>query len=165
MRTSWMITVAIISISLAILVIGYVSVSIVMHGRIITPFAIVKKDDIVKKTVKLSELRDREYIICRWARVTGYNYELVMDERGIRSNSFCRVSGIELEGKLAYEFLISDNYFVFYIVDKKEYVDSELEQHVTEYIASGWDVLYPVRRQALFVFAPQYVLVSDLSDR
>ena len=144
-----------------VLPVVYAVVSIVLFDRINVPFMPFRDDEVARIAVNKREVTGRQHIICTWERTTGFNYMLVQDENGVRTNSFCRVTGVELERELSYQFLISGNHFVFYVVEKKQYYDYDLGDVVTEYIVDDWDVLYPVRRQSLFNTAPRYILYSD----
>ena len=115
------------SILLITLFVSYITINLIMHQRVILPISLIGSDNNAKKAVRTRDLRDMEYIICRWTRVSGYNYRLIRDENGERTNSFCRVTGVELEEELSYELLISDNSFVFYVVEKNNTMTQYLE--------------------------------------
>jgi len=142
----------------------YASVHLIAYGRIFIPITRVNNDDIVKSAVRSRDLKGKDYIICRWARVSTANYMLLYDENGNRSDVYILVTGVELEEELSYEFLISHNKIIFYIDERTEYYNFEWGEHVIEYKVTGWDVLYPVKRDSdkLFNFIPRYILRSDM---
>jgi len=130
-----------------------------MYQRIVIPFTEIK-DVIAKTAVKRRELRGKEYIICKWEATTGYNFQLIQDENGRRSNKLCLVTGPNPENELIYDFLIANNTYVLFIIEKKPYhFDGAI---CVEYIVDGWDVLYPVKRDTLFNITPKYVLMDEL---
>jgi len=144
-------------------VVVYSSVNLITFGRIIFPFPRVTDDEIIKIAVNRGDIQDRVFIICQWTRTTEFNFVLIQDEDGNRVNSHCIVTGIDLEKELSYDFLISGNYFVFYVVEKTQHFDPRFsEDGFAEYVVDGWDVLSPVRRNALFNRTPRYVLIEDL---
>jgi len=142
--------------------VAYLAISFIVYQRIVIPFANIN-DDIAKTAVKRRELGGKEYIICKWEATTGYNYQLIRDENGRRSRKYCLVNGPNPEIEATYDFLIADNKYVLYVVEKKDYI-FEGENSV-EYIVDGWDVLYPVKRDTLINIAPKYVLMGDLSEQ
>lgn len=147
----------------AILIIGYITVNLIVYNRIIIPIDRIENAAIIKNALHYNDLKDKKYIICKYERVTGYNYELI-NENGKRVHKYCRLKGVELGSELSYDFLISGNNFIFYVVEKKQYYDEELGEEVTEYIVDGWDILYPVNRDSLFNFTPKYVIKNDLKN-
>ena len=72
------------------------------------------------------------------------------------------VVGVELENVLSYDFLISDNYFIFYVTEVRQYFCKDSEKEIKEYIVNGWDVLYPIRRNSLINLTKRHILKSDL---
>jgi len=165
MNFQWAKLILLITILLVTIIIGYASISLIIHERIIIPISRISNDEIVKKAVRRGCVRNLDYIVCRWSRVSGANFKLLYDENGNRSDTYILVTGIKLEEKLSYEFLISKNRFVFYVDERIEYFDTEWGEYVIEYKVNSWDVLYPVKRDSdsLFGFKPKYILKSDMS--
>ena len=148
-------------IVVVILLSGYIVINLILYRGIVVPFCKTNDEEIVKEAVTTRDLRGKDYIICKWARVTGYNYTLVKDENGKRAKKYIIVSGVDVESKLSYEFLTAGNSFVFYVVEKKEYYSEELGEHCIEYIVDSWDVLYPVKHESVVTTIPKYILISD----
>ena len=156
--------VAKISVLVILLVFIYIVVNLIMYGQIIIPLMNVNNDKIFKKAVTLKEIKDRDYIICKWTRVTGFNYKLLEDENGEKTNDYCFVTGLNPEDELKYEVLTSYNTYILNVVEKKQYYSVIIDDILTEYVVDGWDILYPVRRETLFNTAPKYILESDYLD-
>lgn len=118
----------------------------------------------VKRAVRKSEL-DGDYILCTWARVTGFEWYVESGYEGSR-NEYCNIVGPSplTELDLKYDFLIEGNVYVFYVEERREYYSDVLGETVPEYLVSGWDILWPVRHGPLFerLKSPGYILQSDL---
>ena len=152
-----------------LLFIGYFPISLILYGNVVIPFAKTEDELIERRALRRTDLKDKEYIICKYVATTGYNFELIQDENGKRTPWFivkrlCRVTGSGFVGAVTYDFLISGNSIIFYVVEKKQYYDPDMMENVIEYVVDGWDVLYPVKRDTMFNAAPKYVLKSDLND-
>jgi len=133
----------------------------IMYQRIVIPFAEIN-DEIAMTAVRRRELRGKNYIVCKWEAITGYNYQLIRDENGRRTNKLCLITGSSPESEIIYDLLISNNTYVLYVVEKKPYhFDGEIG---VEYVVDGWDVLYPVKRDSLFNISPKYVFKGELSQ-
>lgn len=145
-----------------VLIIGYFSINLIIYNRIIIPFVRIEEDAISKEALRYNDLNDKKYIICKFARVTGYNFEIIKDENGKKTSKYCLVKGVNLESELSYEFLISGNNFIFYVTEKNQYWDADLADEITEYTVDGWDILYPVKRDELFNITPKYIIKNDL---
>jgi len=92
MSLQWIKYVKYISISLLIIIIGYVIITLLVYRSIVIPFTWVEKDNLFKKAIRISDLRDKDYIVCKWARVSGSNFKIVFDENGKRSDLYCLVT-------------------------------------------------------------------------
>lgn len=124
---------------------------------------------IVRHAVKMSSLPENgDYIICTWTQTTGYNW-VISSSKGLgEEHAFCLISGpTPLDLNLKYDFLISNNKYVFYVSNTREYYSSERQEDVIEYTVSGWDVLYPVRRESMITLLknPKYILENDLNGQ
>jgi len=147
-----------VAVIVVILVI-YLAINLAMYHRIVVPF-VDTSDEIAKTAVKRNELIGKNYIICEWVRTTGYNYRLIQDEKGRRTNELCMVEGQNPENEVNYDFLIAHNKYVLYVVEKKPYsFDGEIS---VKYVVEGWDVLYPVKRDSLFIISPKNIFEGDL---
>jgi hypothetical protein len=151
-----------ICISFIFISIGYITINLILYKRVITPFVRIDRNEIVKNAVRQSELKERDYIICRYVRTTGFNFMLLQDEYGKKRHEYIRVVDSTPEGILSYDFLTIGNSFIFYVDEKNQYFDSFLHENVIEYTTAGWDVLYPIKRHHLFNTSPSYVLSGDL---
>ena len=118
---------------------------------------------VLKKALKKSDLVGKEHIICELER--GVDYFLVRDENGEETYTYCIVTGVDLQGELSSQFLNAGNSFIFYVIDKTQFYDSERSQDTTEYIVDGWDVLYPVKHGESGETLKEYICESDLIDR
>jgi hypothetical protein len=80
-------------------------------------------------------------------RVTGYSWQIVMDETGNVKPIYCIITDVdpERELRLRYEFMTANNRFIFYPIERKEYYSEELRESIVEYVVSDWDILYPVK--------------------
>ena len=120
------------------------AVSIVRYGVVNIPFG-VSESEIVKTAVNEGDLSGKKYIICEREATTGFSWRLIRDENGQPSRKCCIITGEDPYEELNVNgnFWFADNRFVFYVVDQKWHEDESIGDH-TEYIVSGWDILYPV---------------------
>jgi len=122
----------------------------------------------IKAAVVESELYGQDYILCKRARVTGFDWILIKNEDGKKTHEYCNIIGPTpfRELKLEHEFVMANNTFVFYIEEKREYYSEELSVVVLEYVVTGWDVLYPVKHSDFFLFdlfgSKKYITENDL---
>ena len=145
-----------------ILLISYVLWNVIFYKGIVVPFGTVNDDEIVKKTLKGYEIKDK-CIIGDWVAVTGYDYILIRNEKGEFSRKYVRLTGNT--PNVTYEF-ITINTFILYVEEKKEYYDTEINENVVEYVVSDWDVLYPAKHDDTPVTSiPNYVLKRDINDK
>ena len=111
-------------------------------------------NDALKKAVKIDEITSENYILCKRERVTGFDWCTVLDENGNDQEVFCNITGIDPydEFNFKYEFSMEYNTFIFYI-DGVDLVYNEAADKETKvYNVVGWDILYPVKHEALFGF-------------
>jgi hypothetical protein len=106
---------------------------------------------ILKTAVKKSDLRGKSYILCQHEMVTGFDWIVIKNEFGKRTNEYCNIIGADPFGELnlRYEFVMADNVFVFYITEKRKYYCEKMNMNMLEYVVTGWDILYPVKRGEL----------------
>jgi hypothetical protein len=122
----------------------------------------------LKTAVKESELVGKSYILCQRVRVTGFDWILIKNEKGERTEEYLNIIGIDpfYELNLRYDFIISNNTYVFYITEKRKYYSEEMRENILEYVATGWDILYPVDRDGYLeynLFGPRkYITKNDV---
>jgi hypothetical protein len=78
--------------------------------------------------------------------VTGYNYVIIKDENSYPTYRYCVIKGATPDDELSYEFMIGENKYAFYVDETRTYYSEELQEDVFEITVSGWDVLYPAKR-------------------
>ena len=121
-----------------------------------------------KKAVRKNEL-DGTYILCERVQVTGFQWLVVSGSESGNQSEYCNISGANPfeEYKFTYDFLIAENTYVFYVEERKEYYSEVLGEMVVEYVASDWDILYPVRHGTLLerFQSPDYIIKGDLDSR
>lgn len=126
---------------------------------------LVPQEKIVKSAVRMNEIKG-EYILCRRIKTTGFNWYVTDANCLYNECGYCQILGANpfLELPLSYDFFMADNTFVFYVESRREYYSEEMRENVIEYTVSGWDVLYPVKHEAVFgiLKSPKYILTSDL---
>jgi len=121
----------------------------------------------VKQALRHNDITSTSYILCKEARVTGFDWMLIQNEDNENMQEFCNIIGPNPfeDLDLSYEFSMAQNTFIFYIEERREYYSEELKQDCIEYIVSGWDILYPVKHAALSgTFEPNTCIIdSDIS--
>jgi hypothetical protein len=120
-------------------------------------------DHIMKTAVTQSSLIGKNYVICRRARVTGFDWLVITDNNGMKYE-YCNIIGANpfSELNLSDDFVFSDNRYVFYIIEKRVYYSEELHEDCLEFVVSGWDILYPVNHGILNLLnSPKYITLAD----
>lgn len=109
---------------------------------------------------------DVPYILCRRERITGFDWRIVGGNEYNGTDGLCNINGADPFGELnlIHDFVIADNTYIFYITNRTEYYDKDLNETVVEYTVSGWDILYPVGHGTIsgFFMSPKYILESDI---
>jgi len=151
------------------IVIAIISIVIItIVGLILWMKNSVSSDEILKTAVREQELPDGEYILCKEARVTGFDWMVVHNGQGEKIQEFCKITGSNPfeEVPLSYEFSMAHNIFVFHVVEKKIFYSDEMKQDCVEYVVSGWDILYPVKHGGLsgFLKPNNHIIKSGLHD-
>ena len=120
----------------------------------------------LRVAVKENEISDVRYVLAKRERITGFDWRLVKNEYGERSNELFNITGLSPfdEFSFRHEFVMANNTFVFYIEEKKLYFSNEIMQNAIEYSVSGWDILYPVKRHDFpYIFrSRKAILENDL---
>lgn len=119
----------------------------------------------VKEAVGRGSLNGKQYILCEREKVTGYDWHILFDSEGVDSGKYCNIKNCDpfSELNLTYEFETGHNTFVFYIEERRKYYSEELREDTLDFEASGWDILYPVKREPIFGWfkSRKYILESD----
>ena len=126
---------------------------------------IYEPKDIQRSAVKENQLIGKRYILCNAERVTGFDWLLVKDENGNSVNELCNISGVNLFEELPIKYeLEMANTFVFYVAEKRMVFSEALGQDAIEYVVTGWDILYPIKRgNPLDLFSTKkYISEDDL---
>ena len=129
-------------ILVVIIILAIIAIVAIARARVIDTH------DSVKKAIFKSEIPEGEdYIIARWTRVTGFDWELVEDDPKLspQRRMYCNIKGPNPNDlRLCYNFDTGHNKYVFYVTERREFFDEELGEQSLEYTVSGWDILYPV---------------------
>jgi hypothetical protein len=127
-----------------------------------------KSESILKEAIKRKDIPNSNYILCQWARVTGFDWRMIRNEEGEKTKKYIKISGVNpfIEFNFKYEFLMSGNSFILYIEEKKIYYSEEERMEVTEYTVTGWDILYPIKREPEeFFITKRYIVEGDLAKK
>ena len=123
-------------------------------------------ETILKTAVKKNELSDKNYILCKTAVTTGFEWLMIKDEEGKKTSIFCNIIGASPFDELNFisGFAWADNTFIFYIEEKKMVYSEATKQDEPEYVVTGWDMLYPVKREFIDLFSPKkYITTKDVN--
>ena len=105
--------------------------------------------DSIKMAINISDIPPSEdYIIAKMTWVTGFDWELADEDHNLSKYKgiYCNIKGPTPNDLiLRYDFQISGNTYVFYVEERREFFDEEMNEPSLEYIVSGWDILYPVK--------------------
>lgn len=127
---------------------------------------IKNREPIYKKAVTVVALIGKDFIVCKYSPTTGSNW-IVVNENGLPTYKNCNIVGDNIPFQngglpLNYEFEQANNTFVFYVTEKKDGHQSDYNTDI-EYTVSGWDILYPVRRDNPFSSSPSlFIIETDL---
>ena len=134
-------------IAVIIFIIGAISGVSFFMRNIYTP------ETIIKTAIKKSELNDlsvKKYILCKRAVTTGFDWLMIKDEDSKKTSTFCNIIGVNPFTDLNLNLGWVDNTFIFYIEKKKMIYSEATKKDELEYVVTGWDILYPVKRDELF---------------
>ena len=117
--------------------------------------------NIIRTARKENELTEGSYILARLYRVTGFDWMLIQNENGESVIEHINITGANpfTELRLSYEFEMGHNTFIFYIEERIERYSLGFGD-VIEYVVTGWDILYPVRR-VNFISPRRYITEAD----
>lgn len=125
-------------------------------------------DPIIKTAVKREDIKGN-YIICIYDQVSSFEWLVIDSAEGIKKRGYCNIIGPDSWTKYSfpYEFSISDNLFIFYVEEKREYYSEETCEDMLEFVISDWDILYPVHHVNFWGWpklfkSPKYLFESDL---
>ena len=121
----------------------------------------------IKFAVKLDDLQnqDKAFYFVKWTQVTGSSGRIIGDQSG----EYTEAKYVVLQGEIPdivknYEIASAGNVYVCYgeYVGEVEFMGDRL----SVYNSTGWDVLYPVKRNAVFPFWPKgYLCRRDVSGK
>lgn len=130
--------------------------------------ASINAQPIIKTAVKKRNLPKNEtFVICELVPVTGFDWKIISTNEINKKDTWCTIVGpTPLDLNLEIDFLTSSNSYVFYVANVREYYSIEIDGTAIEYTVTGWDILYPVRRESMLTFlkTPKYILESDLNS-
>ena len=145
-----------------------IAIFILIVGVIIFMNNFYTPTEILKTAVKGNELKNENYILCKEAWVTGFDWRMIRDEDGKKTSIFCNIIGANpfSELKLRYEFSLCDNTFIFYIEEKGMAYSEATNQDEIEYVVTGWDILYPIKHNDFIDFfsSKKYITSKDVSN-
>ena len=145
-----------------------IKIFVVIAGALIFMQNFYMPREILKTAVKENKLKSEKYILCQAAVVTGFDWVMIQDEYGKKTYEFCNIIGIVdpyIELNLRYEFFLGRNAFIFYIEEKKIYYSEEMREDILEYVATGWDILYPVKHGDFpnIISSNKYITSKDVN--
>ena len=125
----------------------------------------------IKTSVKYESLLDKKNILCITQRTTGFDWILIRDEYGNEDRQSIWITGVAVpQGDigLTQDFILGWNTFVFYVEERRVVYCELLRESVIEYVVSGWDVLYPIRRDSAnpfnWISSRKYMTEADLAQ-
>ena len=131
----------------------------------------------VKRAVTRYGFKDRDYVICNYTKTTGYQWIAVEGSYEGFNKHYCRLDTSSIYPSLAFDYDFmrgTNNRFVFYFTEIREYHDAFLDEMVTEYIIDDWDILFPVTHGNIrgmlfkgifrFTFPSWWIIESDLGN-
>ena len=122
-------------------------------------------EGVIKTALTERELQDKNYILCIRTASTGFDWIMIKDENGSKTYELCNVVGASpfTELNLNADFIFADNTYIFYIVERKTVFSAVTNQDEAEFIAAGWDILYPVKHGFPHFFSSKkYITEKDL---
>lgn len=114
----------------------------------------------LRKSVKLEDLTGKTFILCKYYWVTGFDWEMIRNTKGEDTSEFVTITGVDPWDEIRWSMLfpVGENIFVFYVEEEREYHSEVTKRLCTEYIVSGWDILYPVKH--FFPFGSKWYILS-----
>jgi len=126
-------------------------------------------DGVIREAVRRSDLTDRNYILCRRERTTGFDWIMIRDEHGRRVNELINIAGpVPWDIGLYHGFVMANNTYVFYVEEVRKVHSEAINEYSFEYVVSDWDILYPIRRESLplemFCQSWRFITEDDLHE-
>jgi len=115
----------------------------------------------VKQAIKQEDLQNIEtpYYLVKWVQVTGSSWKIIGDQDGL----FDEPLYIEITGEWPYivkDYAIAtgqNTYICYgYYAGVSEHSNSTIE--ISDYHFTGWDILYPIKRNGALPFEPESYL-------
>lgn len=121
----------------------------------------------VKAAIRPDELEklNTPYYLVKWTRTTQSTWMIIADENG----AYAQAEYVSLQGEIPdivqnYDIATGDNVYLCYGEYRGEIETAAREEPMREYYLSGWDILYPVKRNAIFSFWPKsYLCQMDIN--
>jgi hypothetical protein len=111
----------------------------------------------VKYALKQKDLDalEKPYFLIQWVQVTGSSWRIVGDQNGYYDKQNYIVESGEIPYIVGnYSIAIGDNTYICY----GHYIGEDKIFDFSEYQFTGWDILYPVKRDAIIPFWPKSYL-------
>ncbi|MCL2529876.1 MAG: hypothetical protein FWE41_06040 [Coriobacteriia bacterium] len=115
----------------------------------------------VKHAVKEEDLLNiaEPYYLVKWIQTTGSSWMIIGDQDGLYDEPILiLITGEWPSIVKSYEVAIGHNTYIcygYYVGESKPYYYSE---HFSEYHFTGWDILYPIKREGILPFLPKSYL-------
>ena len=115
----------------------------------------------VKFALKQSDLKEinEPYYLVKWVQVTGASWMIVGDQNGYYEQPIYVIAEGETPSIVKnYSIATGDNIYLCYgnYIGKETILDGE--EMLEKYNFTGWDILYPIRRNGLLPFMPERYL-------
>lgn len=105
------------------------------------------------------------YVMCKFTRVTGYDWEIWGTNVKSEKYTYCRLEGAGYEDFQDFgfhpEFLRTNTVFLFYVTGYEERFDEQLDENVIYYKIHDWDVKFPVWHAEPAPFASRRFITTD----
>jgi len=149
-----------------VLLLSIIATLIIVLGVLLLIKDEYKPESILRSAVKEYNLSGENYILCQRERTTGFDWVLIKNEDGKKvRGEYCNVIGANPfdDFTFKHEFITAGNTFIFYIDEKQINYSEEMRMDIIEYIATGWDILYPVKHDIFDIFnSKKYITEKDL---
>lgn len=116
----------------------------------------------VRYALKFEDLatQNKEYFLLQWQQTTGSSWMIIGDQNGYYDEPEDIVAQGEMPFQQNFNYSIAkaENTYVCYGSYKGEIDISRKGEFLSEYQFTGWDILYPVKRDGLIPFLPKSYL-------